>query len=418
MALRKELDDSIALEAPCANEECERNAAPGRKGYCEACYTQLRRHGKRNCHFCERELILNYGRGNRKNGLSFAVCKKCHHDRKGSWTYFFDKCRGCTTSKAGHPTRQGLCGECLWAENQHGVRKCSCGNDVYRNFSKEPRIICAQCFKQKMQQVCQAYAAGASLAKTAAGAGISVDLVRKIYTALASKTLASFSLPKINGLDLGGSILAEAYRSINRKHLTPAGEDLRDLQFQALSGMETAWASLWEYTEPRVMPWLLRDYFLPGGDSDDLRSVVKMGFVEAVRDWDATTGAPFINFVRLTTRREVLQTLTRENRAFRKINRYAQSLDEPVFDDPDRSYHEVIPSKYGDPTDVIARESVSQLLGTLSDLESRVAHQIIRHAGRFSYDELASALGVEWKSIDNAIQRIRRRARKLGLTVA
>lgn len=142
------------------------------------------------------------------------------------------------------------------------------------------------------------------------------------------------------------------------------------------------------------------DRFLPGGDLDDLVQEGMVGLWHAIRDHDEELG-PFAPFARLCVDRQMWGAVTRANRQRHRILRDATTFED-WMDVPDHTQ---------DPATInLASESLQRLnahIGAaLSSLEQEV---LTRYAAGDSYNEIAEALEVHRKRIDNALQRARRK---------
>jgi RNA polymerase sporulation-specific sigma factor len=155
-----------------------------------------------------------------------------------------------------------------------------------------------------------------------------------------------------------------------------------------------------------------RSYFLVGGDREDVVQEGMIGLYKAVRDFADGHGASFRSFAELCITRQILTAIkaaTRHKHA--PLNSYV-SFDRPHDDDPDRTIGESLPDAAGtDPLARIVEDDDLRTLQTtfdevLSGLETDVLTLYVE--GR-SYQEIAAALGRRVKTIDNALQRIKRK---------
>ena len=160
-----------------------------------------------------------------------------------------------------------------------------------------------------------------------------------------------------------------------------------------------------EYT--RLVRACARPYYLAGGDSEDLIQEGMLGLLSAVRTYDPAKGVKFSTYAEFCVKRCIFSAI-RSASCYKHtpLNSYI-SLESPQLDEKNTQ------SAYylRDPEDfVIARESaveVARLLyGALSRLESGVLELYL---DGMSYNEMAARLGKTCKSVDNAVQRIRRK---------
>jgi len=156
-----------------------------------------------------------------------------------------------------------------------------------------------------------------------------------------------------------------------------------------------------------------RSYFLVGADREDIVQEGMIGLYKSIRDFRGDKLSSFKAFAELCITRQIItaiKTATRQKHI--PLNSYV-SLDKPIYDeDSDRTLLDVICStRVSDPEELmINREEFSgledKMMELLSDLERRVLTLYLD--GR-SYQEIAVDLDRHVKSIDNALQRVKRK---------
>lgn len=166
------------------------------------------------------------------------------------------------------------------------------------------------------------------------------------------------------------------------------------------SGDTEAFEVIFERYKEKVRG-ISRSYFLVGGDFDDVLQEGMLGLLKAVDNYDPSQGASFGTFVRLCVGSSIKSAVTR------------------ALSDKNRPLNDSIPLSeglfyaFGVEDNVIDREERAELrqkLGEkLSDYENRVLDVYL--AG-LSYSEIAEKLGSSEKSIDNAVQRIRKKLQR------
>ena len=159
-----------------------------------------------------------------------------------------------------------------------------------------------------------------------------------------------------------------------------------------------------------------RAYFLIGADREDIIQEGMIGLYKAIRDFRDGKLASFRAFAELCITRQIItaiKTATRQKHI--PLNSYV-SLNKPIYDEEsDRTLLDVIcGSKVTDPEElVISREEfidIEQKMGEfLSDLEWQV---LMAYLEGKSYQEIALELNRHVKSIDNALQRVKRKLEK------
>ena len=156
-------------------------------------------------------------------------------------------------------------------------------------------------------------------------------------------------------------------------------------------------------------------YFLAGGDADDLIQEGLVGLYKAVRDYRSDRESSFRNFAELCITRQIItavKTATRNKHS--PLNQYVSFSATPAgaAGDGEPTLEDVIPgSTVHDPVNqVISTEELHSLVGclstALSELESRVLALYLD--GR-PYEEVATRLGCDAKTVDNALQRVKRK---------
>jgi RNA polymerase sporulation-specific sigma factor len=152
-----------------------------------------------------------------------------------------------------------------------------------------------------------------------------------------------------------------------------------------------------------------RRWFLAGGDRDDVEQEALIGLCEAVRDYDPEQGASFRSFAELCVSRQVLTAVRGATRhKHLPLNRSVPLT--PVHD-------EVVDLRAAlaaeaDPAEtVVARVGVDDALASLSARLSPLEREVLALClERRSYGEIGARLGRHPKAVDNAVQRIKRKA--------
>jgi RNA polymerase sporulation-specific sigma factor len=155
-------------------------------------------------------------------------------------------------------------------------------------------------------------------------------------------------------------------------------------------------------------------YFLLGGESDDLIQEGLLGLYKAVRDYRTDRESSFRNFAELCITRQIItavKTATRNKHT--PLNQYVSFSQSPAAaGDSDSTLDEILPGPTAfDPVNqVIATEEleslVSCLSSVLSELESRV---LSLYLDGYSYEVIAEKLDCDTKTVDNALQRVKRK---------
>jgi RNA polymerase sporulation-specific sigma factor len=157
-----------------------------------------------------------------------------------------------------------------------------------------------------------------------------------------------------------------------------------------------------------------RSYFLAGADKDDIVQEGMIGLYKAIRDFSAGREASFRAFAEICITRQIItavKTATRQKHL--PLNQYV-SLNKPLAgeEDPDWVLQDVIQTvQVADPAElVISHDELRSIkiafAEILSDFEAEVLHMYVE--GK-TYHEIAASLSRHVKSIDNALQRIKRK---------
>ena len=156
-----------------------------------------------------------------------------------------------------------------------------------------------------------------------------------------------------------------------------------------------------------------RSYFLIGADKEDIIQEGMIGLYKAIRDFKGDKLASFRAFAELCITRQIItaiKTATRQKHI--PLNSYV-SLDKPIYDeDSERTLMDVITSPITDNPEhlMINREEYSRLEGQMSEVLSELEQQVlVLYLEGRSYNEISSLLNRSTKSIDNALQRIKRK---------
>jgi len=159
-----------------------------------------------------------------------------------------------------------------------------------------------------------------------------------------------------------------------------------------------------------------KSYFLIGADKEDIYQEGMIGLYKAIRDFNPDKLTSFKAFAELCITRQIItaiKTATRQKHI--PLNTYV-SLNKPIYEEEsDRTLIDVLSElKITDPEElIIGKEQIkhieNEMSKVLSDLEMEVLQSYLD--GK-SYQEIASDLDRQAKSIDNALQRVKRKLEK------
>jgi RNA polymerase sporulation-specific sigma factor len=155
-------------------------------------------------------------------------------------------------------------------------------------------------------------------------------------------------------------------------------------------------------------------YFLIGGDSDDLVQEGLVGLYKAVRDYRSDRESSFRNFAELCITRQIItavKTSTRNKHT--PLNEYVSFSQTPAAGgDGDPTLDELLPGpSVNDPVNqVISSEELHSLVACLSSVLSELESSVLSlYLDGHSYETIAGRLECDTKTVDNALQRVKRK---------
>jgi len=160
----------------------------------------------------------------------------------------------------------------------------------------------------------------------------------------------------------------------------------------------------------RLVRKLARPYYLAGGDNDDLIQEGMIGLMHAVREYDAKRAAGFRTFAEICIRNQLYSAVRAAARDKHSPLNQSVPLEIPFFDSHGSSFSapEMIQL---DPEDLLIRRERAQatlrgLRRQLSEFEAKILGYYL---DGLTTREMAEAVSRSPKSVDNAVQRIRRK---------
>ena len=157
-----------------------------------------------------------------------------------------------------------------------------------------------------------------------------------------------------------------------------------------------------------------RGYFLIGADSDDIEQEGMIGLFKAVRDFRPDRQASFRAFAELCITRQIITAIkTATRQKHQPLNSYLSlSGSRPGEEFGSGTVEEVLEAKgLIDPIEfIISMEDLRSMRRMMSEMLSKLEVEVLRlYVEGKSYQEIAEVLGRHVKSIDNALQRIKRK---------
>src|SRR5687767_12869984 len=156
-------------------------------------------------------------------------------------------------------------------------------------------------------------------------------------------------------------------------------------------------------------------YFLAGGDSEDLIQEGLIGLYKAVRDFRSDKETSFRSFAELCVTRQIITAIKTATRfKHSPLNTYVSFSHTPAGQDPDGecTLGDALPGSHvNDPAVcVISTEELQSLVFCLgSGLSPLEADALRLYLEGSSYEDMAEELGCDTKTIDNALQRVKRK---------
>ena len=159
-----------------------------------------------------------------------------------------------------------------------------------------------------------------------------------------------------------------------------------------------------------------RSYFLIGADHEDIVQEGMIGLYKAIRDYKQEKLSSFRAFAELCITRQIItaiKTATRQKHI--PLNSYV-SLNKPLYDEEsDRTLLDIImEGSTGNPEDmIINQENLGSIHRKINEVLSGLEQEVLSaYLDGKSYQEIAESLGRHVKSIDNALQRVKRKLEK------
>ncbi|WP_373894580.1 RNA polymerase sporulation sigma factor SigH [Virgibacillus natechei] len=158
-------------------------------------------------------------------------------------------------------------------------------------------------------------------------------------------------------------------------------------------------------------------YFIIGADKEDITQEGMIGLYKAIRDYDGDKLSSFKAFAELCVTRQIItaiKTATRQKHI--PLNSYV-SLDKPIYDEEsDRTLMDVLAESGAvDPQELlINREKLGDMEFKLSELLSEFERDVLHlYLDGQSYQEISVTLKRHVKSVDNALQRVKRKLEQI-----
>ncbi|HKL76592.1 MAG TPA: sigma-70 family RNA polymerase sigma factor [Halanaerobiales bacterium] len=154
-------------------------------------------------------------------------------------------------------------------------------------------------------------------------------------------------------------------------------------------------------------------FFIKGLDKDDVIQEGRVGLYKAVRDYKIDRRASFRGFSQLCVHRQLVSAIKKANRQKHIPLNTSTSLDKTIdYDDSSgRSFNEILPDKDKNlEEDFIYREVLKVIFNDIEkELTTLELEVFFQYLDSKSYKEISDFLGVNVKTVDNALQRARKK---------
>ena len=162
----------------------------------------------------------------------------------------------------------------------------------------------------------------------------------------------------------------------------------------------------------RLVRICARPYFLAGGDSEDLIQEGMVGLLAAIREYDPSKAAAFRTYAEVCIKNRLRSAVKAAARDKHTPLNNSVPFEPPLFDGKGEQYaYHALVRQLEDPEEIFLsresfRERMEALMGQLSGFEANVLRLYLNG---LSYSEIAAEVKKSPKSVDNAVQRIRRK---------
>ncbi|EGW41599.1 sigma-70 family RNA polymerase sigma factor [Desulfosporosinus sp. OT] len=178
----------------------------------------------------------------------------------------------------------------------------------------------------------------------------------------------------------------------------------------ARSGNEDALNKIIQHYEPEVR-MIACKYFLPRADYEDLIQEGRIAIYRAILSYDINLDTPFLHFLRMVIKRKLIDSLRKYTRQKHVNLNAAYSLNNLISESEETSFLSFLPNAEDPESMVIANDEARSMINDLNKDLSNLERLVFEHyfLRGFKQREVSEHLGLHPKSLDNAIQRIRRK---------
>lgn len=207
----------------------------------------------------------------------------------------------------------------------------------------------------------------------------------------------------------------ENFKQISQEKLKEYEKEI-DIIKKAKGGDDDALSKLMTKYE-KIVKIKSRTYFLVGADREDLFQEGMIGLYKAIRDFNFEKAITFRNFAEMCVVRQMITAIKTATRQKHKpLNSYV-SLNKTFYDENgEKTLYNILPSEdiTANPEFlIIDKENTNNIKKRINEVLSDFEQDVLKlYLKGESYQLIAGHLNKEIKSIDNAIQRIKRKLEK------
>jgi len=163
----------------------------------------------------------------------------------------------------------------------------------------------------------------------------------------------------------------------------------------------------------RIVLSCVESYYLPWAEKEDLIQEGMIALYGAIKGFNYRY--PFPLFAKTCVIRKLYSVIRLQNGLKHKLLTNAVCLNKPVYDNGNRTLFDTMPGKNADPCDLISEIDerkwiVNQARKNLSELEKQV---LKLYVDGLNYKDIADTLNLKPKTVDNALQRAKRKLREV-----
>lgn len=153
-----------------------------------------------------------------------------------------------------------------------------------------------------------------------------------------------------------------------------------------------------------------KNYFFYGADKDDVLQEAMIGLLKAINCYDETKNASFTTFAILCIKRQIISAIKNSNSGKNKILNMAMSNSVEADEETGITYENKSLTFYSPEEIYLGKEKMRYLNEYLKNNLSKMENEIFEYMlAEMTYTEIAEKTGRELKSVDNTIQRIKKK---------